>query len=245
MGCRYRAASQGAAAPHAHASDAAATVVPESQASGGAAPTHGARWPMPNPPSSGLPNAQSYDASGGDTVVDRVTGLVWQRRLAPNTLLWKEANDYCAGLALAGAHAWRLPTLIEMTSLVDFTRSVPAIDRAAFPDPIQGNFWTSTPVADNGVEAWYVAFSTGFKFPGHRDFLRLGTRCVRSSAGASAAVPDDRRYDEVTAAAVQAIRTLGSPGSARSVTLRPIPGRTRSRIAKRCHWRAEAGVCPA
>ena len=138
-------------------------------------------WPMPNPPSTGLPHTQSYDSGAPDIVADRVTGLVWQRAIGTDTYLWKEAQSYCAKLVVGGARDWRLPTLIELTSLVDFTRVSPAIDRRAFPDPAQGNFWTSTPVAGNSGEAWYLAFSTGFTYQGHEEFLRIGARCVRAT----------------------------------------------------------------
>src|SRR5436305_13316439 len=40
-----------------------------------------ARWPMPNARLPGLPHAQSYDTPTSEVVVDRVTGLMWQRRL--------------------------------------------------------------------------------------------------------------------------------------------------------------------
>jgi hypothetical protein len=156
---------------------------------------------MPNPPSSALPNAQSYDFSAPDTVIDRVTGLIWERRLGGSALLWREARQYCASLAIGGARPWRLPTLIEMTSLVDFSRSVPAIDQVAFPDTLQGNFWTATPVSTSEVEAWYVAFSTGFNYQGHRDFLRLGARCVRS--GASADTTTGGRYADANPATIR------------------------------------------
>src|SRR5579863_753415 len=36
------------------------------------------RWPMPNPASAKLPNPFSYDDRGDGTVLDKVTGLVWQ-----------------------------------------------------------------------------------------------------------------------------------------------------------------------
>src|SRR5436190_8651121 len=41
-----------------------------------------AGWPMPNPPSAGLPNPASYDTSRDGIVTDKVTGLIWQRRVS-------------------------------------------------------------------------------------------------------------------------------------------------------------------
>jgi hypothetical protein len=136
---------------------------------------------MPNPVSSLLPNPQSYTTTAG-LVVDDVTGLTWQRDVEPNAFLWQDAKEHCAGLALAGFEDWRLPALIELVSIVDFTRTTPAIDVAAFPGMAGGNFWTSTPLVGAPGEAFYVAFSTGFSYHGHEDFLQLGARCVRGSA---------------------------------------------------------------
>ncbi len=198
--CQHRAVSPGPTGSHTDASDNSVRPAQPSVSIGVLA-ADWARWPMPNPPSTGLPNAQSYDVGAADVVVDRVTGLRWQRRIGKTDMLWKEAAAYCAGLGIEGAHDWRLPTFIELTSLVDFTRVVPAIDLVAFPDPIQGNFWTSTAVAAAAGEAWYVAFSTGFNYQGHQDFLRLGARCLRSGARADSA--GGGRYSDVAAAVVR------------------------------------------
>jgi hypothetical protein len=88
-----------------------------------------ATWPMPNAPSSGLPHPQSYDTSVAGTAVDRVTGLMWQRdaytvSTAANgngAQIFGQADAYCAELGLAGFHDWRVPSRIELVSLVDFT----------------------------------------------------------------------------------------------------------------------------
>jgi hypothetical protein len=137
-------------------------------------------WPMPNPPASGLPNPASYDTSAPGVVVDRVTGLAWQRDVGAGTYLWSEALSACAG-------DWRLPTLLELVSVVDFTQASPAVDPDAFPSTPADSFWTSTPVAGSAGDAWYVNFSTGFSYQGHQAFLPLLVRCVRTAAAAPAA----------------------------------------------------------
>jgi hypothetical protein len=124
-------------------------------------------------------------------VVDTVTGLIWQQKVGADGVHWRQARDYCNTLRLAGASDWRLPSLIELASLVDYTRVEPALDRTAFPEAVQGNFWTSTPVAASPGEVWYLAFSTGFNYPGHQDLLGLRVRCVRSPSG-RAATPEPR-----------------------------------------------------
>ena len=89
---------------------------------------------MPNPVSAALPNPSAYADLGDGTVQDKVTGLLWQKAIDATTqkLVWQDAKSYCAALPLAG-HTWRLPTRIELLSIVDFTRVGPAIDSKAFP----------------------------------------------------------------------------------------------------------------
>src|ERR1700690_591149 len=145
-----------------------------------------ARWPMPNPTTAGLPNPQSYDTTTPGVVVDNVTGLAWQRARSADAMLWKAASAACADLVLGGHDDWRLPGLIELVSIVDFTRQVQPLDGRAFSDATGANFWSATPlVGSAGTEEWYLAFSTGFTYHGHGDMLSLQVRCVRDSRPAS------------------------------------------------------------
>lgn len=136
-----------------------------------------AGWPMPNPASAGLPNPSSYDTSTPGVVVDNVTHLMWQRDVPSSSYTWADAKAYCAALSLAGHQDWRLPTSIELVSLVDFTRSNPAIDVAAFPSTPSARFWTSSPVAGLANNAWNVRFDDGYSYYGVSEPLRV--RCVR------------------------------------------------------------------
>ncbi|MBI4821121.1 MAG: DUF1566 domain-containing protein [Deltaproteobacteria bacterium] len=85
-----------------------------------------------------------------DIVTDVETGLVWARSVSPNLLTYTNGVAYCSGLSVAG-RSWRLPTVFELMSLVDRSRSVSTIDPAAFPNtPIADSYWTSTPYATSG-----------------------------------------------------------------------------------------------
>ena len=94
-----------------------------------------AMWTMPNPAATGLPNPASYTDLGDGTVHDDVTCLVWQRDVSEGTCTWSEASDYSSSSPLAGG-GWRLPTRVELISLIDFTKAPPGptIDATAFPD---------------------------------------------------------------------------------------------------------------
>ena len=103
---------------------------------------------------------------GADTVTDNVTGLIWQKAVTADTYNWAEAKTYCAGLSLGGQPGWRLPTRIELFSIVDSSTANPAINTTAFPSTPPVNFWTSTPL-DSSVgfgagNAWIVQFGAGY-----------------------------------------------------------------------------------
>jgi hypothetical protein len=120
--------------------------------------TDWATWPLP-------PQAPTnYSINGGSatgTVTDNVTGLVWQREAT--YYVWASAQTYCAGLNLGGASVgtWRLPTSIELLSLVDDTQYGPAINRTAFPNTQSSSFWSWSPYVYYSGYAWDVAFYDG------------------------------------------------------------------------------------
>jgi hypothetical protein len=129
--------------------------------SGIASPYAWAEWPMPNPPSTGLPNPQTYDtATAAGVVVDMVTGLAWQRSVDETSFVWTDAVSYCDRLSLEGG-GWRLPARIELLSIVDFTQNNPLIEPTAFPATPSEQFWTSSLVAGNPSNAWSVDFGFG------------------------------------------------------------------------------------
>jgi hypothetical protein len=132
---------------------------------------------MPNPAGLGLPNGHDYDA-GPEIVVDNVTGLVWQRYVESTGRSLAQAVSYCESLVLGGYDDWRLPTLIELVSIVDFSKANPAIDRQAFDGTPVAAFWSSSPLVGDTSYGWRVNFVAGTT-----DIIGVGTsqvaRCVR------------------------------------------------------------------
>jgi Protein of unknown function (DUF1566) len=140
---------------------------------------------MPNSATSGLPNAAMYDTSTADVVVDKVTGLMWQRMNFGQTFSFgPEVVAACSTLTLAGHSDWRLPTVLELVSLLALPgasgTAPPSIDAAAFPNTVHGQFWTSMRAAvTTGTGApWWVEFTRGTT--GYAP-LPMYIRCVRST----------------------------------------------------------------
>jgi hypothetical protein len=170
-----------------------------------------ARWPMPNPASSGLPNPASYTDNGDGTVTDNVTKLVWQKAVtSTQAYAWCDAIAYCANLTLAG-RTWRLPTRIELLSLVDFTRTSPALDTVAFPNLPGGKYhWTASPwvvsqLSTKPQDSWMVNFASGGLTSNAVDRTAVEyARCISSPNEGPLPSP---RYTQVATGEVQDVDT--------------------------------------
>ena len=91
----------------------------------------------------------SYTA-GVDTVLDNVTKLTWQRFVSPESYTLADARAYCAALPLEGG-GWRLPTSIEIQSIVEYSKPQPGplIDTVVFPNAPIDDFWCSSGLSPN------------------------------------------------------------------------------------------------
>jgi hypothetical protein len=121
--------------------------------------------PMPNPPATGLPNPSSYSVGPG-VVVDNITTLIWQEPIVDDAgtcsdgCTYQDAVTYCDGLTIAGS-TWRVPTRIELVSLLDYTQTNgELIDPAYFQSTSADCFWTSTPFTGS-TNMWVFDFQTG------------------------------------------------------------------------------------
>jgi hypothetical protein len=111
-------------------------------------------------------------------VFDRETGLVWQRNPAEGFVAsWGEAAGQCRGLQLAGRYGWRLPTVEELSSLIE-NDAMPA--GHPFLGDVNSTFWTST--AEPGLPdyAAIVAPWAGFVSATTKT-TDEGVWCVRSA----------------------------------------------------------------
>lgn len=136
----------------------------------------------------------------GSEVRDKVSGLIWQRCLLGQR--WD--NNNCVGVATpktlqqaldiaalgpqttaSPATRWRMPTVNELTSLVEPSCRNPAINTRWFPNgtvPSGTNAWTYSLVeGTNNDEAWYVSFFDGVARRGVRIVSALNIRFVRDA----------------------------------------------------------------
>lgn len=157
---------------------------------------------------------QRFVNHGDGTVTDVQTGLMWMRCAEGQQWIGNrcigEAKEFtfeaaqAIRRAFAGFSDWRLPTLDELKSIVDTSRTRPTIDTDIFYgcESASPLFWTST--IDDGV--WYVSFYSGTSYSATRN-ARDHVRLVRSvslskeplstscSDGSLDISPDYARYD--------------------------------------------------
>jgi hypothetical protein len=124
------------------------------------------------------PNGARYVVDG-DAVKDGRTGLVWTRQnVGGKRLTWSDAKAACTAARTGDCDDWRLPTVQELLTLVDYSRTNPAIDTSAFEcDPEW--YWTSAPAASSSACAWIVDFDGGCSSWARQDY-EYHVRAVRS-----------------------------------------------------------------
>jgi hypothetical protein len=132
---------------------------------------------MPNPASSGLPHPASYALNADGTITDVVTGLTWEGTVDGKMSMQDEAVAACA----AKGGGWRLPTRLELVSLIDYSIASPAPTiNAIFADTPGSPFWTASKYyGDEMGDYWYVGFDAGYSDYQVQNELGF-VRCVRS-----------------------------------------------------------------
>jgi len=108
-----------------------------------------------------------------DLVLDKETGLVWARdaNLLGSTITWEEANSYCwVEVTLGNRKGWRLPTVEELSSLVDPSQSGPALPMGhPFINVMQAaHYWSRTAAVSDSAYAWMVLMGIGNPMQVHK-----------------------------------------------------------------------------
>ena len=118
-------------------------------------------WP-PNP------RFAVFDAGTGtpadDAVLDKETGLVWERSPAIDKKVWDGAILYSYVKVVGRRKGWRLPTIEELLSLVDPARSNPTLPTGHPFANIQTDYfyWSCTLGMSNPPsDAWGYNFGNG------------------------------------------------------------------------------------
>ncbi len=111
---------------------------------------------------------------------DTSTGLMWEDtpHVRETKITQPRAKEYCSELRLGGFEDWRLPTIHELLTIVDYRRISPAILKAFSYVEDESFYWTKTHVADEDDAFWGVNFKRGASSKASEYYDRY-VRCVR------------------------------------------------------------------
>ncbi len=111
---------------------------------------------------------------------DTSTGLMWEDtpHVRETKITQPHAKEYCSELRLGGFEDWRLPTIHELLTIVDYRRISPAILKAFSYVEDESFYWTKTHVADEDDAFWGVNFKRGASSKASEYYDRY-VRCVR------------------------------------------------------------------
>lgn len=111
--------------------------------------------------------------NGDGTLTDQATGLIWLRDAGClGWITWVQALSNCNALADGscglsdGSQAgdWRLPSIRELHSVIDYSQWNPAIGFFALlliQNLYSGRYWSSTTYVNNSISAFYVNMAYG------------------------------------------------------------------------------------
>lgn len=117
----------------------------------------------PTPPSwsQKLPAAERFVlVLDGAAVLDRETGLVWEKAPDATSRTWLAAVNYCTQKIVGNRGGWRLPTVDELASLVDYsTTALPRLSPGHPFTGVTGDYWSANEY--DATTAWRVPFYYG------------------------------------------------------------------------------------
>jgi hypothetical protein len=136
-----------------------------------------------------LPSASRFTvltAFNSQAVLDRETGLVWEQSPAVTTETWFSARGACAIKNVGGRIGWRLPSLPELSSLVDPSVAPPGPTLPVghpFSNVQMDTYWSGSTLL--GTNAWEVSFFDGLVRSPLQTSLRRAW-CVRGGMNTDA-----------------------------------------------------------
>jgi len=98
-----------------------------------------------------------------EAVLDQNTGLVWERLPATELADWKAAKSSCLNKTIGSQRGWRLPAIVELTSLLDPLIQTPGPmlpPGHPFLNNPSGFYWSASSDGEPS-KAWHLHLSDG------------------------------------------------------------------------------------
>jgi hypothetical protein len=105
---------------------------------------------------------QVLSAFNDQAVLDKETGLVWERSPSDQTMAWPNARLFCAQKVVGERGGWRLPAFFELASLVAPSVQTSGALRLPAGHPFMnvqaGDYWSDTAFTDQPGFVLIVGF---------------------------------------------------------------------------------------
>ncbi len=144
---------------------------------------------VPSGPREGCDSSRFRCVLSDTGVLDRETGLVWERTAGAVSRSQAESEVHCATTFTGGRFGWRLPSVAELGTLPDLNETtatkLPTGSPFVFPAGAGSTFWTSSPYPGQPTtQRWFATFGgPTVGFSGQVLGLGLLSWCVRGPAG--------------------------------------------------------------
>jgi formylglycine-generating enzyme required for sulfatase activity len=136
-------------------------------------------------------NTPSYTVHANGSVTDNNTGLMWQQTDGGEMTI-ERAAAYCDTLTLAGYSDWRLPTGLELFSILHHDKLGPAMDINYFTKTTAEYWWSSEHRVDDATKIWAANSGGGIGAHPKSETISAGgtrhfhVRAVRNPSGRTA-----------------------------------------------------------
>ncbi|MBI5608126.1 MAG: DUF1566 domain-containing protein [Deltaproteobacteria bacterium] len=177
----------------------------------------------------------AFTANGDGTVSDAKALLMWQASGAANTYSHAEAEAFCQAATTGGHSDWRLPTVGEWLSIVDYSQLYPSLT-AEFTIADAKGFWAANANVGQSSTHWFVWLNYGYTdtdAPTAKEHA-LCVRCTTAKCANPAALN-----------AGAARFSLQAGGATATDALTGLTWQVDASVNGTATWDAAAGVCQA
>jgi hypothetical protein len=98
-------------------------------------------------------NTPFYQNNGNGTITDTITGLMWQQ-VDGGEMTFDKATTYANDLVLGGFSDWRMPSILELNSLLNHDKNNPALNTVYFTATAAQYWWSGQKQVNDATKAW-------------------------------------------------------------------------------------------